>query len=105
MASNNIGITSATYNDVTRTNIEVLSKDISAQIAKAKFISIDTEFTGLVLSNASRVFGLNTAEWVTRAVNMREKYKAMANIAKTHALVSMGLSTFSIRHTRPGSYN
>ncbi|KAJ2447615.1 hypothetical protein GGF42_005394 [Coemansia sp. RSA 2424] len=105
MASNNIGITSATYNDVTRTNIEALSKDISAQIAKAKFISIDTEFTGLVLSNASRVFGLNTAEWVTRAVNMREKYKAMANIAKTHALVSMGLSTFSVRHTRPGSYN
>ncbi|KAJ2744449.1 hypothetical protein GGI20_002957 [Coemansia sp. BCRC 34301] len=105
MASNNIGITSATYTDVTRANISVLSKDISAQIAKAKFISIDTEFTGLVLSNASRAFGFKTAEWVTRATNMREKYTAMANVAKTHALVSMGLSTFSIRHTRPGSYN
>ncbi|KAJ2006707.1 hypothetical protein H4R26_001204, partial [Coemansia thaxteri] len=105
MASSNIGATSATYNDVTRTNIKALSPDISAQIAKAKFIAIDTEFTGLVLSNASRVFGINTAEWVTRSSDMRDKYKAMANVAKTHALVSMGLSTFSIRHTRPGSYN
>ncbi|KAJ2461759.1 hypothetical protein EV174_007194, partial [Coemansia sp. RSA 2320] len=79
MASSNIGATSATYNDVTRTNIKALSPDISAQIAKAKFIAIDTEFTGLVLSNASRVFGINTAEWVTRSSDMRDKYKAMAN--------------------------
>ncbi|KAJ1903911.1 hypothetical protein LPJ71_005010 [Coemansia sp. S17] len=105
MSNGNIGATSATYTDVTRTNIRVLSKDISAQIAKAKFISIDTEFTGLVLSNASRVFNLKTTEWVTRATDMRDRYRAMSNIAKTHALVSMGLSTFSIRHTRPGSYN
>ncbi|KAJ2878808.1 hypothetical protein H4R27_005640 [Coemansia aciculifera] len=105
MSNGNIGATSATYTDVTRTNIRILSKDISAQIAKAKFVAIDTEFTGLVLSNASRVFNLKTTEWVTRATNMRDKYKAMSNIAKTHALVSMGLSTFSTRHTRPGSYN
>ncbi|KAJ2487128.1 hypothetical protein IWW37_005354 [Coemansia sp. RSA 2050] len=105
MANNNIGTTSATYTDVTRTNIRTLSKGISAQIAKAKFIAIDTEFTGLVISNASRVFNLKTTEWVTRAIDMREKYRAMSNIAKTHALVAMGLSTFSTRHTRPGSYN
>ncbi|KAJ1830280.1 hypothetical protein LPJ73_008303, partial [Coemansia sp. RSA 2703] len=36
---------------------------------------------------------------------MGEKYRAMTNIVKTHALVSMGISTFSRRHTRPGSYN
>ncbi|KAJ2827778.1 hypothetical protein FBU31_003083 [Coemansia sp. 'formosensis'] len=105
MSNGNIGATSATYTDVTRTNIRRLSKDISAQIAKAKFMAIDTEFTGLVLSNASRVFNLKTTEWVTRAADMREKYRAMSNIAKTHALVAMGLSTFSTRHTRPGSYN
>ncbi|KAJ2892999.1 hypothetical protein IWW38_003013 [Coemansia aciculifera] len=104
-SSSNLGTTSATYTDVNRTNIGRLSKDIGAQIRKAKFISIDTEFTGLVLSNASQVFKFKTSEWVTRASNMREKYKAMVNIASTHALVSMGLSTFSIRHTRPGSYN
>ncbi|KAJ2025193.1 hypothetical protein IWW57_003464 [Coemansia sp. S610] len=105
MANGNIGTTSATYTDVTRTNIRSLYWGVSAQIAKAKFLAIDTEFTGLVLSNASRVFNLKTTEWVTRATDMREKYRAMSNVAKTHALVAMGLSTFSTRHTRPGSYN
>ncbi|KAJ1962838.1 hypothetical protein GGI12_002409 [Dipsacomyces acuminosporus] len=97
--------TSATYNDVTRNNIEALGPEIHARISKARFIAIDTEFTGLVLSNASDVFRFNTSEWVTRATDMNDKYRAMANIAKTHALVSMGVSIFSKRHNRPGSFN
>ncbi|KAJ2877189.1 hypothetical protein FB639_003819, partial [Coemansia asiatica] len=43
--------------------------------------------------------------WVTRAVDMNLKYKAMCNVVRTHALVSMGISTYSHRHKRPGSYN
>ncbi|KAI8326247.1 ribonuclease CAF1 [Martensiomyces pterosporus] len=105
MRDSNLGAASATYNDVTRRNLEPLFDGIRAEISKAKFIAVDTEFTGLVLSNASEVFRLNTSEWVTRATNMEEKYKAMANIAKTHSLVSIGLSTFSKRHNRPGSFN
>ncbi|KAJ2713055.1 hypothetical protein H4R19_002438 [Coemansia spiralis] len=95
----------AVYTDVTRDNIEALAVGIRTQIARAKFISIDTEFTGLVIGNASPVFRFNTAEWVTRAADMRERYRAMSNVAKTHALVSMGLCTFAPRHTVPGSYN
>ncbi|KAJ2808671.1 hypothetical protein H4R20_000733 [Coemansia guatemalensis] len=97
--------TPAIYTDVTRDNIEALAADIRVQISRAKFIAVDTEFTGLNISNASPVFRFNNAEWVTRAVDMRERYKAMTNVAKTHALVSMGLSAFSRRHTYPGSYN
>ncbi|KAJ2616466.1 hypothetical protein H4S08_000774 [Coemansia sp. RSA 1365] len=97
--------TPAIYTDVTRDNVEALASDIRVQISRAKFIALDTEFTGLNISNASPVFRFNTAEWVTRAVDMRERYKAMKNVAKTHALVSMGLSAFSRRHTCPGSYN
>ncbi|KAJ1719824.1 hypothetical protein LPJ53_005477 [Coemansia erecta] len=101
----NIGSTSAVYNDVTRSNIESLFPSIRQRIQKSVFISIDTEFTGLAISNPSPVFKFNTTEWVTRATDMAEKYRAMTNIVKTHALVSMGISTFSRRHTRPGSYN
>ncbi|KAJ2784818.1 hypothetical protein GGI15_002145 [Coemansia interrupta] len=101
----NIGSTSAVYNDVTRSNIEALFPSIRQRIQKSMFISIDTEFTGLAISNPSPVFKFNTTEWVTRATDMNEKYRAMTNIVKTHALVSMGISTFSRRHTRPGSYN
>ncbi|KAJ2083223.1 hypothetical protein H4R24_000960 [Coemansia sp. RSA 988] len=97
--------TPAIYTDVTRDNIEALAADIRAQISRAKFIALDTEFTGLNIGNASPVFRFNTAEWVTRAADMRERYKAMTNVAKTHALVSMGLSAFSRRHTYSGSYN
>ncbi|KAJ2388227.1 hypothetical protein GGI23_006101, partial [Coemansia sp. RSA 2559] len=102
----NVGSTSAVYNDVTRDNIRPLYASIRSIISRAKFVAIDTEFTGLVLSNASRVFRLNTAEWVTRATDMKDKYRAMANVAKTHALLSMGLSVYSRRHvTVPGSFN
>ncbi|KAJ1793680.1 hypothetical protein LPJ59_004693 [Coemansia sp. RSA 2399] len=102
----NVGSTSAVYNDVTRDNIRPLYASIRSIVSRAKFVAIDTEFTGLVLSNASRVFRLNTAEWVTRATDMKDKYKAMANVAKTHALLSMGLSVYSRRHvTVPGSFN
>ncbi|KAJ1665335.1 hypothetical protein IW140_001496 [Coemansia sp. RSA 1813] len=102
----NVGSTSAVYNDVTRDNIRPLFDSIRSIISRAKFVAIDTEFTGLVLSNASRVFRLNTAEWVTRATDMKERYKAMANVAKTHALLSIGISVYSRRHvTVPGSFN
>ncbi|KAI9504113.1 ribonuclease CAF1 [Coemansia spiralis] len=102
----NIGNTSATYNDVTRRNIEPLFESIQEHISRAKFVAIDTEFTGLVLGNASPVFRFNTTEWVTRSTEMNDKYKAMTNIAKTHALVSMGMSVFSRRHVSvPGSFN
>ncbi|KAI7834714.1 CAF1 family ribonuclease-domain-containing protein [Kickxella alabastrina] len=100
----NVGATSATYNDVTRGNIEELSGPIRQQISSARFIAIDTEFTGLSISNASSVFRFNTSEWVTRATDMNEKYRAMANVAKTHALVSMGISTYSYEKA-PSSYN
>ncbi|KAJ2611011.1 hypothetical protein EV177_003693 [Coemansia sp. RSA 1804] len=104
--NDNIGSTSAVYNDVTRDNIAPLFKDIRDIISRAKFVAIDTEFTGLVLSNASRLFRFNTAEWVTRATDMKEKYKAMANIARTHALLSLGVSVYSRRHVSvPGSFN
>ncbi|KAJ2727164.1 hypothetical protein GGI07_000048 [Coemansia sp. Benny D115] len=102
---NNQGTATATYNEVTRYNIEALASRIRRQMAAAQFIAIDTEFTGLVLSNASPVFRFNTSNWVTRATDMTEKYRAMTNIAKTHALVSMGVSIFSRRHTVPGSHN
>ncbi|KAJ2786115.1 hypothetical protein H4R18_000147 [Coemansia javaensis] len=95
----------ATYTDVTRDNIVALAAGIRRQIAQAKFVAVDTEFTGLVIGNASPVFRFNTAEWVTRATDMRERYRAMANVAKTHALVSMGLTVFAQRHTALGSYN
>ncbi|KAJ2140373.1 hypothetical protein IW142_005438 [Coemansia sp. RSA 564] len=84
----------AVYTDVTRENIQALFSDISKQISQASFIAIDSEFTGLALSDASLEFGFNTAEWNTRATDMRDMYKAMSSVAKTHALVSLGLSTF-----------
>lgn len=98
---------SAPYNEVTRTNIEPLFGDIRAVISKAKFIAIDTEFTGLVIGNASPVFKLDYSKWTTRATDMRQKYEALANVAKTHALVSMGVSAYSVRHaSQPNrSYN
>ncbi|KAJ2363582.1 hypothetical protein H4S02_001555 [Coemansia sp. RSA 2611] len=85
---------SAIYTDVTRENIQPLFSDIAKQISLAEFVAVDTEFTGLGLSNASPVFRFDTADWLTRATDMRDMYKGMANVAKTHALVSMGLSTF-----------
>ncbi|KAJ2353277.1 hypothetical protein GGF43_003533 [Coemansia sp. RSA 2618] len=85
----------AVYTDVTRENIQTLFSDISKQISRATFIAIDTEFTGLSISDASPAFGFNTAEWTTRSTDMRDMYKAMSNVAKTHALVSLGLSTFT----------
>ncbi|KAJ2552681.1 hypothetical protein EV175_003221 [Coemansia sp. RSA 1933] len=102
----NVGSTSAVYNDVTRDNIRPLYDNIRSIIARARFVAIDTEFTGLVISNASRVFRLNTADWVTRATDIKDRYKAMTNVAKTHALLSMGLSVYSRRHVSvPGSFN
>ncbi|KAJ2228275.1 hypothetical protein H4R99_007047 [Coemansia sp. RSA 1722] len=100
-----LGASSAVYNDVTRANIEPLFPSIKERISKARFIAIDTEFTGLVLSDPTSVLKFNTAEWVTRAIDMETKYKAMCNVVRTHALVSMGISTYSRRHMRPGSYN
>ncbi|KAJ1829690.1 hypothetical protein LPJ56_000002 [Coemansia sp. RSA 2599] len=101
----NAGASSAVYNDVTRTNIAPLFRSIREHILKSKFIAIDTEFTGLVLSNPTSVLKVDTSEWFTRAADMNLKYKAMCNIVRTHALVSMGISTYSHRHLRPGSYN
>ncbi|ORX68371.1 ribonuclease CAF1, partial [Linderina pennispora] len=95
----------AAYNDITRRNLLLVADTIREQIADAKFIAIDTEFTGLSISNASPVFGFNTQEWVTRATQMEDKYKAMSNVAKSHALVSLGMSVFSKRHSKPGSFN
>ncbi|KAJ2131984.1 hypothetical protein IW136_005183, partial [Coemansia sp. RSA 678] len=62
----------ALYTDVTRENIQALFSDISKQISQASFIAIDSEFTGLALSDASLEFGFNTAEWNTRATDMRD---------------------------------
>ncbi|KAJ1944417.1 hypothetical protein FBU59_002605 [Linderina macrospora] len=100
-----MGVATATYNDITRKNLLLVDKTIREQIANAKFIAVDTEFTGLSISNASPAFGFNTQEWVTRATQMEDKYKAMSNVAKTHALVSLGMSVFSKRHNKPGSFN
>ncbi|KAJ2850384.1 hypothetical protein IWW36_001936 [Coemansia brasiliensis] len=95
--------TQVIYTDVTRNTISPLSSDISKQISQASFIAIDTEFTGLSLCHASPALGLNTADWNTRATDMREMYKAMANVAKSHALVSLGLSTYT--HTSTGMFH
>ncbi|KAJ1867336.1 hypothetical protein LPJ57_005885, partial [Coemansia sp. RSA 486] len=81
-----LGASSAVYNDVTRANIEPLFPSIKERISKARFIAIDTEFTGLVLSDPTSVLKFNTAEWVTRAIDMETKYKAMCNVVRTHAL-------------------
>ncbi|KAJ2451194.1 hypothetical protein EV183_003778 [Coemansia sp. RSA 2336] len=95
--------TKVIYTDVTRNTIYPLSSDILKQISQASFIAIDTEFTGLSLCHASPALGLNTADWNVRASDMREMYKAMANVAKSHALVSLGLSTFT--HTSTGMFH
>ncbi|KAJ3272600.1 Target of EGR1, member 1 (Nuclear) [Terramyces sp. JEL0728] len=71
------------YTIVNRHNLQTLSLTIKLAITNAEFISIDTEFTGL--GNKG-----------TKDQNIEDRYIALAELAKTHAVNAVGLSLFEL---------
>ncbi|KAI8925502.1 ribonuclease CAF1 [Entophlyctis helioformis] len=71
-----------TFNIVNRHNLAVLSLVIGHSLSRAHHIAIDTEFTGL------------GDQRKTREQNIEDRYKALADVARSHALVAFGLSVF-----------
>ncbi|KAJ1674312.1 hypothetical protein EV182_003536 [Spiromyces aspiralis] len=56
------------YTQVTRHNIHVITPKVREAIARAKYIAVDTEFTGLGLTRTfDSEFGFNKYEWDIRA--------------------------------------
>lgn len=70
------------YLIVNRHNLQTLSLAIKLAIQNATFISIDIEFTGLGDSKK------------TKSQNIEDRYIALAEVAKTHAITAVGLSLY-----------
>ncbi|KAJ3255552.1 Target of EGR1, member 1 (Nuclear) [Boothiomyces macroporosus] len=71
------------YTIVNRHNIQTLSLTIKLAIKNAEYISIDTEFTGL-------------GDKKTKDQNIEDRYTALVELAKTHAVNAVGLSVFEL---------
>ncbi|KAJ3055455.1 Target of EGR1, member 1 (Nuclear) [Rhizophlyctis rosea] len=82
-----------TFNQVTRHNLVSLYTIIKHKIDNAHHLAFDTEFTGL---------GQNAN---TRAQNIEDRYIALSTLAKTHALVAFGLTTFEAMPSSSSSGN
>ncbi|TPX55590.1 hypothetical protein PhCBS80983_g05195 [Powellomyces hirtus] len=75
------------FNVVTRHNLVTMQLALRHVLDRAHHIAIDCEFTGL---------GANKH---TKASNIEERYKALVEVASTHAIVSFGLSVFELNDT------
>jgi target of EGR1 protein 1 len=76
------GTGTTSYTIVNRHNLRTLSFPIKLAIQQASHIALDFEFTGL--GDAKR----------TRDQNIEDRYIALAELSKTHAISAVGLSTF-----------
>eukprot|EP00842_Homolaphlyctis_polyrhiza_P004748 jgi/Hompol1/5274/HPOL_004330-RA len=72
------------FNVVNRHNLATLSLTIKHILSRAHHVAVDTEFTGLGDPK------------LTRQQNIDDRYRALANVARTHALVALGLSIFEL---------
>ncbi|KAJ3323805.1 Target of EGR1, member 1 (Nuclear) [Boothiomyces sp. JEL0866] len=71
------------YTIVNRHNLQTLSLTIKLAIKNAEYIAIDTEFTGL-------------GDKKTKDQNIEDRYVALAELAKSHAVNAVGLSVFEL---------
>ncbi|KAF9914246.1 Target of EGR1, member 1 (Nuclear) [Lobosporangium transversale] len=82
-----------TYNQVTKHNLAHLQPMIVLLLKQATFIALDAEFTGLGPKAAN-----------TRAKDIQERYQHLCALAKSHALVAVGLSIFvQAKATQPST--
>ncbi|EGF77464.1 hypothetical protein BATDEDRAFT_27676 [Batrachochytrium dendrobatidis JAM81] len=70
------------FNVVNRHNLSTLSLTINHILSRAHHVALDAEFTGL------------GDPQLTRQRNIEDRYRELANVARTHALVAFGLSIF-----------
>ncbi|KAJ3406593.1 hypothetical protein CcCBS67573_g03799 [Chytriomyces confervae] len=75
---------------ITRSNLATLSLRLRHVLNSAEFVSVDTEFTGLGTDSK------------TRAIDLRDRYAALREVAVGHALVALGLVAFE--RTGDGSF-
>ncbi|KAL2912749.1 hypothetical protein HK105_207741 [Polyrhizophydium stewartii] len=84
----------ASFNSVDRHNLAALSLTIQHIISRAAHIAVDTEFTGLGSPELSR------------QKNIEDRYRALVDVVRSHALVAFGLAVFEKPdpRTRPTHY-
>ncbi|KAH9276355.1 hypothetical protein BASA83_001045 [Batrachochytrium salamandrivorans] len=70
------------FNVVNRHNLPTLSLTIKHILSRSHHVALDAEFTGLGDPR------------LTRQRNIEDRYRALADVARTHALVAFGLSVF-----------
>ncbi|TPX63169.1 hypothetical protein SpCBS45565_g06810 [Spizellomyces sp. 'palustris'] len=78
-------VTVPPFNDITRHNLSTSQLAIRHILDRAHHIALDTEFTGL---------GNNRK---TKDSNIELRYRALADVARTHAIVSFGISVFEAK--------
>lgn len=71
----------ASHNIVNRHNLQTLSLAIKLAIKQATYIAIDIEFTGL-------------GDKKCRDQNVQDRYIALADLARSHSVIAVGLSIF-----------